>query len=226
MAVQLLAGTNDRTSELAASRKKRHVSRAAAACALCHNRRMDLADSLSNQLLIAMPGMADPNFATTVTLICEHNSEGALGIVVNRPMDLKFSHLLKHLDVAEPDDAAGDLPVLNGGPVAPERGFVLHSPGETYESSMTVSHDVQLTLSRDVIDAVATGNGPDRSLLALGYAGWDAGQLEREMLENTWLTVPASAEIIFDVPFENRWTVAANSIGIDLGKLSPHAGHA
>ena len=187
---------------------------------------MELADSLSNQFLIAMPGMADPNFSTTVTLICEHNSEGALGIVVNRPMDLKFKSLLKHLAIEQVVDASGDLPVLNGGPVAPERGFVLHSPGHTYESSVTVSGDVQLTLSRDVIDALARGDGPDHSLLALGYAGWDAGQLEREMLDNTWLTVPASADIIFDVPFENRWTVAANSIGIDISKLSPHAGHA
>lgn len=187
---------------------------------------MDLKDSLSNQLLIAMPGMADPNFTTTVTLICEHNTEGALGIIINRPMALNLGGLFDQLDLRETDDSLAHLPVLSGGPVACERGFVLHKPGIAYESSVAVSPDVQLTLSRDVIDAMASGLGPDKLLVALGYAGWDAGQLEEEMLNNAWLTVPASPEVIFDVPFADRWSFAARSIGIDIHKMSPDAGHA
>lgn len=173
-----------------------------------------------------MPGMADPNFNSTVTLVCEHNKEGALGIVINRPMDMKLEGLFEQLDVDDPDESMASHPVLNGGPVARERGFVLHNPGATFESSVSVSPDVQLTLSRDVIDAMASGHGPDKSLVALGYAGWDAGQLEAEMLANTWLTVPASPDVIFDVPFADRWMVAAQIIGIDISQISPDAGHA
>jgi putative transcriptional regulator len=188
---------------------------------------MDLKDSLSNQLLIAMPGMADPNFSTTVTLICEHNSEGALGIIINRPMVMNLRGLFAQLDLKGSDDALASHPVLIGGPVASERGFVLHNPGSaTYESTVNVSPEIQLTLSRDVIDAMASGSGPEKSLVALGYAGWDAGQLEEEMLNNAWLTVPASADVIFDVPFADRWSVAAKSIGIDINKMSPDVGHA
>lgn len=187
---------------------------------------MDYAGSLNNQLLIAMPGMVDPNFSTTVTLVCEHNADGALGIIINRPLGLDLGGLLEQLDVTSADSAIITRPVLDGGPVAKERGFVLHEPGESFESSVAVSADVQLTLSRDVLDAMASGDGPGKSLVALGYAGWDAGQLEAEMLENTWLSVPATPEIIFDVPFEDRWQSAANVLGIDLNQLSADAGHA
>lgn len=187
---------------------------------------MDLRDSLSNQLLIAMPGMADPNFSTTVTLVCEHNSDGALGIIINRPMVMNLGGLFKQLDLDGYDGALADQPVLIGGPVASERGFVLHSSGVSYESTIAVSPEVQLTLSRDVIDALATGSGPEKSLVALGYAGWDTGQLEEEMLNNAWLTVPASPDVIFDVPFADRWSFAARSIGIDIHKMSQDVGHA
>ncbi len=182
--------------------------------------------SLNNQLLIAMPGMADPNFSSTVTLICEHNADGALGIVINRPTNLSLGGLFEQLEVRPVDKAATRNPVLDGGPVARERGFVLHCPGGHYESSVAVSTDVQLTLSRDVLDAIAAGAGPSKSLVALGYAGWEPGQLEAEMLANTWLSVPASPEIIFDVPFSQRWLSAAEVLGIDINRLSPHAGHA
>lgn len=187
---------------------------------------MDLKDSLSNHLLIAMPGMADPFFTTTVTLVCEHNSDGALGIIINRPLEMSLGGLFDQLDLHETDDAMATHPVLMGGPVAHERGFVLHTPGQDYESSVAVSPEIQLTLSRDVIDAMAGGKGPSRSLVALGYAGWDAGQLEEEMLNNAWLTVPATSEVVFDVPFTDRWAFAARSIGIDISKMSPDAGHA
>jgi putative transcriptional regulator len=187
---------------------------------------METTESLVNQLLIAMPGMADPNFSSTVTLICEHNDEGALGIVVNRPLNLKLGGMFEQLHVDNPDPAALDHPVLMGGPVGPERGFVLHDSSHRYENSLAVSSEISLTLSRDVIDAMADGRGPQKSLVALGYAGWEAGQLEAEMLANAWLNVSATQEIVFDMPFADRWAAAAKALGVDLTLLSPEAGHA
>ena len=183
-------------------------------------------NSLANQLLIAMPGMADPNFSTTVTLICEHNDDGALGIVINRPLNLKLGGLFDQLSVEAADPAAANSPVLAGGPVGPERGFVLHNPGLDFENSVAVSDAIQLTLSRDVIDAMAKGTGPEKSIVALGYAGWESGQLEDEMLANSWLNVPATPELVFDTPFADRWESAAKSLGIDISRMSPGAGHA
>ena len=182
--------------------------------------------TLANQLLIAMPGMADPNFSSTVTLICEHNDEGALGIVINRPLNLRLSGLFEQLELDDADPGAGETPVLMGGPVGPERGFVLHDCARSYENSLSVSSEICLTLSRDIIDAMASGDGPDKSLVALGYAGWEAGQLENEMLANSWLNVPATSDIVFDMPFSDRWAAAARAIGIDLSRMSPDAGHA
>ncbi|MBT8079614.1 MAG: YqgE/AlgH family protein [Gammaproteobacteria bacterium] len=187
---------------------------------------MESYDSLHNQLLIAMPGMLDPNFSTTVTLICEHSPEGALGIIINRPTEMSLGGLFEQLDLRNVNAAVATLPVMNGGPVAPERGFVLHDASSEFESTVAVSPDIQLTMSRDILDSLAEGAGPDQSLIALGYAGWQAGQLEDEILQNTWLHVPASKEILFEVPFENRWEYAASSLGIDISRLSPHAGHA
>ena len=187
---------------------------------------MRVQGSLHNQLLIAMPGMPDPNFNSTVTLICEHNDEGALGIVINRPLNLQLGGLFEQLSLEEADAIAAKRPVLSGGPVARDRGFVLHSPGPEFENSVSVSESIQLTLSRDVVDALAAGNGPDKTLVALGYAGWEPGQLEAEMLANTWLNVPASPEIVFETPFAERWSHAADSLGIDISHISPDAGHA
>ncbi len=187
---------------------------------------MDRQDSLTNHLLIAMPGMADPNFNSTVTLVCEHNEEGALGIVINRPLNMKLGGLLEQLQLDKANQAIASAPILDGGPVGRERGFVLHKPHGKFETSVAVSDEIQLTLSRDVLDAMAAGTGPDKSLVALGYAGWEAGQLEMEMLQNTWLSVPANSEIIFDVPFNDRWSVAAKIIGVDISQMSSHAGHA
>ena len=173
-----------------------------------------------------MPGMHDPNFHSTVTLICEHNDEGALGIVINRPLHLNLGGLFEQMSLDEPDEAAAKIPILSGGPIARERGFVLHNPGPSFKNSMAVSENILLTLSRDILDALAAGKGPEKSLVALGYAGWEPGQLEAEMLANTWLNSPASPEIVFDIPFSDRWVYAANSLGIDISRLSPHAGHA
>ena len=187
---------------------------------------MEIEGSLSNQLLIAMPGMADPNFKSTVTLVCEHNAEGALGIIINRPMSIRLGGLFEQLELDDADASVASIPVLDGGPVARERGFVLHNSGPEFASSVSVSPDIHLTMSRDVLDAMAAGSGPEKSLVALGYAGWEAGQLEAEMMANTWLNVPANKDIIFDVPFEHRWASAAETLGIDLSRVSPHAGHA
>jgi len=193
---------------------------------LGHTVPMEHDGSLTNQLLIAMPGMLDPNFSTTVTLICEHNDDGALGIVINRPLTLKMSGLFEQLDLANSDPTQAERPVMMGGPVGTERGFVLHDTGAEYENTLAVSGDIQLTLSRGVIDAMAGGDGPSRSLVALGYAGWEAGQLETEMLANSWLNVPTSPDIVFDMPFDERWMSAAQSLGIDISQISTDAGHA
>lgn len=187
---------------------------------------MEATSTLANHLLLAMPGMQDPNFSTTVTLICEHNDEGALGIVINRPLTLKLGGLFRQLDLDDVDPYAAENPVLMGGPVGQERGFVLHDAEQSFESSLLVSSDIRLTLSRDVIDAMATGAGPSKTLVALGYAGWQPGQLEDEMLANSWLTVPATPDIVFDMPFQDRWAAAAQTLGIDISQLAPDAGHA
>lgn len=187
---------------------------------------MESASTLANQLLIAMPGMADPNFSSTVTLICEHNDEGALGIVINRPLTLTLGGLFEQLDLEDVDPAAAQNPVLMGGPVGPERGFVLHGSTHSYEHSLAVSSEINLTLSRDIIDAMARGGGPDKTLVALGYAGWEPGQLEAEMLANSWLNVPATPDVVFDLPFAERWAAAAKSMGIDIARMSSDAGHA
>lgn len=187
---------------------------------------MDLANSLNNQLLIAMPGMADPNFNSTVTLICEHNDDGALGIVINRPSSMRLGGVFQQFSLESADEKITSAPVLDGGPVGRDRGFVLHSPDQDFESSISVARDIRLTFSRDVLDAMATGRGPERSVVALGYAGWQPGQLEAEMIHNTWLNVQATPELIFDVPFEDRWSRAAAAMGVDIKRISPHVGHA
>jgi putative transcriptional regulator len=188
--------------------------------------RMDSDSTLTNQLLIAMPGMADPNFSTTVTLICEHNDDGALGIIINRPLNLKLSGLFEQLSVDDADPQVAGDPVMSGGPVGMERGFVLHGNDQSFENTLAVSDEIQLTLSRDVIDAMAVGDGPDKSLVAIGYAGWEPGQLEDEMLANSWLNVTATPELVFDTPFEERWDSAARLLGVDIASISPDAGHA
>lgn len=179
-----------------------------------------------NQLLIAMPGMQDPNFETTVTLICEHTEDGALGIVINRPLDLRLADVLDQLELTARSEEIGDTRVLAGGPVGHERGFVLHPAGQEWEATLDVSADIRVTFSRDILAAIAAGTGPGRSLVALGYAGWDAGQLESEMMANAWLNVTATPDIVFDVPFDQRWQAAARQLGIDITRVASDAGHA
>lgn len=182
---------------------------------------------LTGQFLIAMPSMADPNFDRTVTYICEHNDEGALGIIVNRPTPMSLGEILAQMDLQITDPAVAAQPVLQGGPVQPERGFVIHDDGNAgFSSTLSMLDGLKVTTSRDILVALAEGHGPQRSLIALGYAGWGAGQLETEMVNNAWLTVPATAEIIFSVPFERRWESAAALLGVSIAALSSEAGHA
>jgi putative transcriptional regulator len=181
---------------------------------------------LTNQFLIAMPAMDDPNFAQTVTLVCEHSERGALGIVINRTLPMTFGEVFQQLDLDFSRSRVSDQPVLRGGPVQMERGFVLHSPAGKYESSLPFSERMHLTTSRDILDALAAGEGPGSAVIALGYAGWDSGQLEDEMARNAWLSVDADERVLFATPIEQRWTAAARLLGVDLLSLSSDAGHA
>ena len=181
---------------------------------------------LTNQFLIAMPTLSDPNFFQTVTYISEHNASGALGLVINRPLNLTLGQLLEHLQIVtdRPDLAA--LPIYHGGPVQPEQGFVVHSPVGHWGATLRVTDDIGITTSRDILQAVARGEGPEHLLVTLGYAGWGPGQLEQELAENAWLSSPADFDILFHTPSDQRWLAAAALLGIDLNLLSANAGHA
>jgi putative transcriptional regulator len=181
--------------------------------------------NLTNHLLIAMPGLTDPLFSKTVTYICQHNDEGALGIVVNRASDLKLSDILDQMDLIAPSEVLAQLPVHFGGPVQPERGFVLHEPTGQWASTLKITDSIALTSSRDILEAISLGLGPKKILVALGYAGWGRGQLENEILENSWLNFQADLSIIFDQPIDSRWKAAGHLMGVDIALLTTHAGH-
>lgn len=169
--------------------------------------------------------MADPFFAKTLTYICEHSDQGALGLVVNRPIDLTLKDLLDQLDISSEDQALGGLPVMFGGPIQLDRGFVLHQPVGDWQSTMVVNDKVGLTTSLDILRAMASGESPEEVLVALGYSGWAPGQIEHELSQNAWLTVPASPNIIFELPVEERLTAAMRSLGVDFSSLSDEVGH-
>ena len=185
---------------------------------------------LTNQFLIAMPGMADEAFAGTVVYLCEHNDNGALGLVINRPISLTLGHLFEKVELSPPDDELAAKPVYYGGPVQTDRGFVLHEPldeaGGHYNATLAVPGGLEMTTSRDVLEALSNGAGPKRLLVTLGYSGWAAGQLEEEIGRNGWLTVDAAPEIIFDTPVEQRYERALALLGVDPRMLSAAAGHA
>ena len=182
--------------------------------------------SLTNHLLIAMPSLADPNFSHTVTLVCEHTDKGALGIVLNKPLPMRLSDVLSQMKLEARDEHIASQPVLRGGPVHTDRGFVVHRPGGEWDATHKVSDFIQVTTSRDVLAAMARGEGPSDAFIALGYANWDAGQLEREIRENAWLTVPASERVVFELPFEERWAGSWQLLGVDVDKMSLVAGNA
>lgn len=182
--------------------------------------------SMCNHFLIAMPSLADPNFYHSVTYVCEHNENGAMGLVINHSLELTLGDVLDQMDIDSDDPAVNGQQVFAGGPVQPERGFVLHRPAGSWDSMLAVTDDIAITTSRDILQSLASGDGPGDSLVALGYAGWAAGQLEQEMLANAWLSGPADHDIIFRVPSDERWRAAASLLGVDLDRLSEDVGHA
>ena len=181
---------------------------------------------LTHHFLIAMPSMADPHFSRTLTFICEHNDQGALGLVVNRPIDMTLAALFERLNLELKTRTLRDVPVYFGGPVQTDRGFVLHVPRGEWSSTLPVRGHLGLTTSRDILEAVGSGSGPDKIIVTLGYSGWAAGQLEHEILQNAWLTVEASEQIIFDLPPEERLPAAMELLGVSYASLSDEAGHA
>jgi putative transcriptional regulator len=182
--------------------------------------------NLTQHFLIAMPNMVDPHFAKTLTFICEHNEQGALGVVVNRPIDMTLEALLEQVNIPLDSAAFKAIPVHFGGPVQVDRGFVLHTPLGEWQSTLAVGSDIGLTTSKDILQAVARGEGPRQILVTLGYAGWAPGQLEHELSQNAWLTVQAKPEVIFDMPSEERLPAAMGLLGVDYASLSEQAGHA
>ncbi len=189
--------------------------------------------NLTNQFLIAMPGMADGTFAGSVVYLCEHTEKGALGLVINKPIDIKLKNLFEKVELTLDREDLAEEPVFFGGPVQTERGFVLHEPlsggdgdGGHYNSTLQIPGGLEMTTSKDVLEALAHGAGPKKVLVTLGYSGWGAGQLEDEIGRNGWLTVNAEPGIIFDTPVEQRYERALSLLGIDPRMLSQEAGHA
>jgi putative transcriptional regulator len=181
---------------------------------------------LTNQLLLAMPAMGDPNFSQTVALICDHGPRGALGLILNKPLQMRMGEVFAQLDIEIETGPLADRPVLRGGPMQTDRGFVVHRAGGQWDSTLKVSDAIHVTTSRDILTAIARGEGPGEAVIALGYAGWDGGQLEDEIRANAWLNAPVDSGIIFDLPFEARWRAAAKLLGVELSRISPISGNA
>lgn len=183
--------------------------------------------NLTNHFLIAMPKMADPYFAKSLAYICEHNEQGALGLVINRPIDMSLNALLEQISVPITQSHSSSSEVVHfGGPVQMDRGFVLHKPLGRWQSTLVVNEEMGLTTSKDILEALGAGGGPENMLITLGYSGWAPGQLEHEVAQNSWLTVQASPEVIFELPAEKRLSAAMSLLGIDFANLSEEAGHA
>jgi len=180
--------------------------------------------TFKNQFLLAMPGLAGTYFGDTVTYLCEHNAQGALGLMINRPSEISLGELLRRVGIEEPSDLP-DVPVMVGGPVSPDRGFILHTSDDRFDASLDLGDGLMLSAAREVLEAIARNDGPESYLVALGYAGWDGGQLEDEIRDNAWLTCPGDQRIIFHTPFEERVSKAAAALGIDFRLMSGQAGH-
>lgn len=182
---------------------------------------------LANQLLIALPSLDEPSFARSVALVCQHDEDGALGIVMNRPSEYTVGEVFAQMGLQGGSDMLRSQIVLNGGPVHRERGFVIHDGGTRWDSTLAIGDDLWLTTSREILEAMARGEGPEHAVIALGCAGWGAGQLEQELTtDHSWLTAPADPDLLFDTPLDERWEAAAGRIGVDFARLSGYAGHA
>ncbi len=181
--------------------------------------------SLKDHFLIAMPNLMDPNFYHSVSYIIEHNEEGAMGMVINQPLEVNLNALFKHLEIETTEGFTGEKKIMAGGPVQAERGFIVHSPSGNWESSLKINDEIAVTTSKDILTAISKDQGPEDVEIILGYAGWSAGQLDQEILDNSWLSVPSTPEILFHTPIQQRWKAAAQLIGIDISQLSTEAGH-
>jgi len=182
--------------------------------------------SLKNHFLLAMPGLNDPNFAQSVVYICEHNADGAMGLIINQQLDIPVKAIFDQLELSYLDECGSSL-IFDGGPVQRDRGFILHpSVEQQWESTVVIGEDISLTASKDILTDIALGKGPENALITLGYSSWEAGQLEQELTQNSWLTIPADSAIIFHTDCANRAGAAASFIGLDLAMLSHDAGHA
>jgi putative transcriptional regulator len=181
---------------------------------------------LANRLLVALPALIDPQFARSVTLVCQHDAEGAMGVVVNRPSEYTVGDVFQQMGIDSGDDALRSQVVLSGGPVHPERGFVLHDGDDTWDSTMQIGNALYVTTSRDILEAMAGGDGPENVVIALGCAGWGAGQLEQELTEDSWLMVPMEPSLLFKTPLAARWRAAAGTLGVDVTQIADHSGHA
>ena len=184
------------------------------------------ATNLTNHFIIAMPDLLDEHFNQSVTYICEHNEDGCFGIIINRKIDISFDEVIGQMKIEASAGLDHNKAIFHGGPVQQDRGFVLHKPIGQWNSSLKINDELALTTSRDILEAIAHDEGPEQSIIALGYAGWSPGQLEQEIAANTWLSCPADERIIFNTPAEKRWQSAADIIGVDLRLLSHDAGHA
>lgn len=188
---------------------------------------METIHSLQNHFLIAMPALLDFNFVQSVIYICAHNEEGSMGVVINRPIvDISLGAVLAQMEISVKDEQVKDIPVFLGGPVQNERGFIIHRPSQFWQSTLVTSNELALTSSQDILQAMAEGTGPTDALVILGYSGWGVGQLEKEIANNYWLTVPAEPKILFNTPCEMRWQAALNMLGVDGSSLSAESGHA
>ena len=183
--------------------------------------------SLKNHFLIAMPSLLDPHFFRTVTYLCEHNKDGAMGIVINQPLlNLRLGDILEQLDIQTGYPEIANRMVFNGGPVQKDRGFILHSNNSTWSSTLKISDSISLSTSKDILQAISQNHGPNQSLVALGIASWQSGQLEKEIADNSWLFAPANIDILFHMAIEHRWRAAATAMGVDVNRLSSDIGHA
>jgi putative transcriptional regulator len=183
-------------------------------------------DQLTHHFLLSMPNMGDPIFAGTVIFVCEHTEHGAMGLIINRPLGITLPTLFNQLSIDITQSSAKELPVYFGGPVQTDRGFILHRPLGNWQSTLAISDEMGLTTSKDILTAVGEGCGPEALFITLGYAGWEAGQLEHELAQNTWLSVEADPAIIYTVPSDTRYEAALKLLGIDRGMLAAEAGHA
>ena len=191
-----------------------------------HTNIMEQSSNLTGHFLIAMPGLNDPNFHQSVTYICEHSKDGAVGIIINHPLNIPLKNAFDQMGIDCKNSQSATMPLYFGGPVQTNRGFVVHRHRQEWRSTLTTSGEIAVTTSQDILQAIALGQGPKDALVALGYAGWDKNELEQEIADNVWISCEANPSILFNTPHEQRWSASASLIGVNMHKLSLEVGHA